>query len=252
MIACRESATKIRTNLPWVLGLSLRRLSQDMQAVHGYPILLAETFVDPARFAGTCYRASNWRSPGLTRGYAREPGGTARWRHHGQPKEVFVFELSENAAEALSQVETPAQWHGEPRTEAMAAPRLRSLFECPGRGARVPPCPGQALRVAHRAGARRRGTPCGLPRGHRVCRVCWPAQPGPARGRGRTLEREQTALHRAPRSPPSTTSSRRCRHRPWTTPSASGPASTAPLAPRSPWTGKTCEGPRSRPNRDAR
>ena len=115
-----------------VLGLSLRRLSQDMQAVHGYPILLAETFVDPARFAGTCYRASNWRSPGLTRGYAREPGGTARWRHHGQPKEVFVFELSENAAEALSQVETPAQWHGEPRTEAMAAPRLRSLFECLG------------------------------------------------------------------------------------------------------------------------
>ena len=77
-----------------VLGLSLRRLSQDMQAVHGYPILLAETFVDPARFAGTCYRASNWRSLGLTRGYAREPGGTARWRHHGQPKEVFVFELS--------------------------------------------------------------------------------------------------------------------------------------------------------------
>ena len=48
-----------------VLGLSLRRLSRDMQAVHGYPIFLAETFVDPARFAGTCYRASNWRSLGL-------------------------------------------------------------------------------------------------------------------------------------------------------------------------------------------
>ena len=33
-----------------VLGLSLRRLSQDMQAVHGYPVVLAETFVDPARY----------------------------------------------------------------------------------------------------------------------------------------------------------------------------------------------------------
>ena len=56
-----------------VLGLSLRRLSEDIQAVHGYPALLAETFVDVSRFAGTCYRASNWRSLGLTRGFAREP-----------------------------------------------------------------------------------------------------------------------------------------------------------------------------------
>ena len=120
-----------------VLGLSLRRLSQDMQAVHGYPVVLAETFVDPARFAGTCYRASNWRSLGLTRGYAREPGGAARWRHHGQPKELFVFELTANAAEALSQVEMPPDWHGAPRTEPMAAPRLRSLFECLGE---VPEC----------------------------------------------------------------------------------------------------------------
>ncbi len=111
------------------LGLSLRRLSQDMQAAHGYPVLLAETFVDPARFAGTCYRASNWRWLGRTRGYAREPGGAARWRHHGQPKEIFVFELTGHAAEALSQTETPASWHGEPRTAPMAAPRLRSLFE---------------------------------------------------------------------------------------------------------------------------
>ena len=120
-----------------VLGLSLRRLSRDMQAVHGYPVLLAESFVDPARFAGTCYRASNWRSLGLTRGYARPPGGPARWRQHGQPKEIFVFELTANAAEALSRAETPAQWHGEPRTGPMAAPRLRSLFECLGE---VPEC----------------------------------------------------------------------------------------------------------------
>ena len=47
------------------------------------PVFLAETFVDVSRFVGTCYRASNWRSLGLTRGFAREPGGSARWRHHG-------------------------------------------------------------------------------------------------------------------------------------------------------------------------
>ena len=33
-----------------VLGLSLRRLSGDFRAMHGHPILIAETFVDPARF----------------------------------------------------------------------------------------------------------------------------------------------------------------------------------------------------------
>ncbi len=49
-----------------VLGLSLRRLSADIEAVHGYPVFLAETFVDIARFSGTCYRASTWRSLGLT------------------------------------------------------------------------------------------------------------------------------------------------------------------------------------------
>ena len=48
-----------------------------------------------------------------------------------------MFELTANAAEALSRAETPAQWYGEPRTEPMAAPRLRSLFECLGE---VPEC----------------------------------------------------------------------------------------------------------------
>ena len=120
-----------------VLGLSLRRLCADIEAVHGYPALLAETFVDPARFAGTCYRASNWRSLGMTRGFARDPGAAPRWRHHGQPKEVFVFELTDGAAEALSRVEIPANWNAEQHTEPMTAPRLRSLFECLGE---VPEC----------------------------------------------------------------------------------------------------------------
>lgn len=101
---------RVRNLASRVLGLSLRRLSADMQAVHGFPVLLAETFVDPALFAGTCYRASNWRSLGFTRGFAREPGGAARWRHHGQPKEIFVYELTEGATEALSRSETPPHW----------------------------------------------------------------------------------------------------------------------------------------------
>ena len=56
-----------------VLGLSLRRLSGDFRAMHGHPILIAETFVDPARFTGACYRAANWQALGHTRGFARKP-----------------------------------------------------------------------------------------------------------------------------------------------------------------------------------
>ncbi|MYA88186.1 MAG: ISAs1 family transposase [Boseongicola sp. SB0662_bin_57] len=122
-----------------VLGLSLRRLSADIQAVHGYPAFLAETFVDVSRFTGACYRASNWRSLGLTRGFARESGGVARWRHHGRPKEIFMYELADAAAEALSRDEIPDAWNAQQHDDAapMAAPRLRSLFECLGE---VPEC----------------------------------------------------------------------------------------------------------------
>ena len=112
-----------------VLGLSLRRLSDDMLAVHGYPVLVAETFVDPARFAGTCYRAANWRSLGMTGGYARQPGAAPDWRHHGQRKEILVFELQANAGAALRQPAEEPDWQGPARTAPLEAPRLRSLFE---------------------------------------------------------------------------------------------------------------------------
>ena len=40
------------------LGLSAKRLSSNMEALRGHPVLLAETFVDPALFAGVCCRAA--------------------------------------------------------------------------------------------------------------------------------------------------------------------------------------------------
>ena len=179
-----------------VLGLSLRRLSADMQATHGYPALLAETFVEPAKFAGTCYRASNWRSLGMTHGFAREPGGAARWRHHGQPKAIFVFELTDGAACALSRVETPADWNAEQHCEPMAAPGLRSLIECLGevpecrhaRGKRYPLKAVLAIAVAARL--------AGYRGGDRVRPVRRPAYLGATRGGRRFLEPFQTALCR--------------------------------------------------------
>ena len=110
-----------------VLGLSLRRLSRDMCAAHGHPVLVAETFVDPSRFAGTCYRASNWRMLGVTRGFTRLPGGAARWRENGQPKEVYVRELTAGAREALRGEREPAEWGLGAKAAPMPAPQLRGL-----------------------------------------------------------------------------------------------------------------------------
>jgi Domain of unknown function (DUF4338) len=66
--------------LPWVkvehlgshlLGRMARLLSADWQRLYHYPIYLLETFVDPQRFAGTCYRASNWIYLGLSAGLGK-------------------------------------------------------------------------------------------------------------------------------------------------------------------------------------
>jgi len=81
-----------------VLGLCAQRLSADWQQAWGHPILLVETFVDPARFSGTCYRAAGWLRLGETRGYARRCGG---WEYHGRPKVVLVQELERGARRVL-------------------------------------------------------------------------------------------------------------------------------------------------------
>lgn len=73
--------------------------------LRGHPVLLAETFVDPSRFRGTCYRAAGWTALGETRGFACDAGG---WWEHGWPKTVLVRPLRKVAAEALSGLGEPA------------------------------------------------------------------------------------------------------------------------------------------------
>lgn len=109
-----------------VLALGLRRLSRDMQALHGRPVLLCGTFADRPRFAGTCRRAANRRPLGFTRGCSRVPGGLPRWVPNGRSREVCVFGLSGAAPERLSDG-VPEEAAQIPRTEAPPAATLRGL-----------------------------------------------------------------------------------------------------------------------------
>ncbi len=81
-----------------VLALNLRRLSQDWEICHGHPVLLAETFVDSARFRGTCYRAAGWQILGETLGFGKR---NQRYWYHGQKKTVLVRSLSQDAVSRL-------------------------------------------------------------------------------------------------------------------------------------------------------
>ena len=52
----------------WMMSAMLRRLSADWQRQYGHPLLVVESFVDPARFAGTMYEAANWSYVGNSKG----------------------------------------------------------------------------------------------------------------------------------------------------------------------------------------
>jgi hypothetical protein len=47
-------------------------ISGDWQRLYHHPIWLLETFIDPGRFAGTCYRAANWVYLGQTTGRGKD------------------------------------------------------------------------------------------------------------------------------------------------------------------------------------
>ena len=49
-----------------------RLLSQDWERLYEHPIYFLETFVDPERFRGTCYRAANWVMLGRTTGRGKD------------------------------------------------------------------------------------------------------------------------------------------------------------------------------------
>jgi hypothetical protein len=95
---------------PWVriphlashlLALMTRTLSADWERMYHHPVYFAETFIDPDRFRGTCYRAANWVLMGHTTGR----GKNDQTNQPNRPiKEVLGLPLTPRFRELLSQL----------------------------------------------------------------------------------------------------------------------------------------------------
>ena len=108
-----------------VLSLCHRRISADWQTHFGHPLLVLETFVDPARFSGTVYRAANWTCLGQTQGFRRTREGYSALG--GSPKLVFVRALQHDAQAQLSRsLLQPIYRTGAPRI-MLTAQQMRTL-----------------------------------------------------------------------------------------------------------------------------
>jgi hypothetical protein len=95
--------------LPWVqvkhlashiLGLMARRLADDWEGIYHHPVYFLETFVDPERHRGTCYRAANWVVMGRTTGRGKN---CPNKRPNRSIKEVLGYPLTPRFRELLAE-----------------------------------------------------------------------------------------------------------------------------------------------------
>jgi Domain of unknown function (DUF4338) len=95
--------------LPWitvphlashVLSRMATILPRDWQRLYGHPVYFLETFIDPARFRGTCYRAANWIVLGRTTGRGKNAPSKRPTR---SIKEVLGYPLTPHFRERLAE-----------------------------------------------------------------------------------------------------------------------------------------------------
>jgi hypothetical protein len=96
--------------LPWIrvphrashiLGNVTRRLPGHWERMYGHPVYFAETFIDPGRFRGTCYRAANWQLLGLTTGRGKNDQTN---KPNRSIKEILGLPLAPRFRQLLSQL----------------------------------------------------------------------------------------------------------------------------------------------------
>lgn len=83
-----------------ILGVMARMLSRDWEHLYGHPVYFLETFIDPQRFKGTCYRAANWIALGRTTGRGHQD---QTHRPNRPLKEILAYPLTQQFRQLLCQ-----------------------------------------------------------------------------------------------------------------------------------------------------
>jgi Domain of unknown function (DUF4338) len=96
--------------LPWVdvfclashlLSRMAEVVSRDWEQLYGHRIYFLETFIDPERFRGSCYRAANWTVLGRTTGR----GKNAPSKRANRPiKQVLGYPLHKDFRQLLAEI----------------------------------------------------------------------------------------------------------------------------------------------------
>ena len=89
---------KVKNLASHLLSRVVKRLPEDWRVLYGVELYALETFVDPSRFRGTCYKAANWTFLGQTKGSGKRG---ASYYKHGQVKDVYGMAITKDWREKL-------------------------------------------------------------------------------------------------------------------------------------------------------
>lgn len=79
-----------------VLSLIAKQVADDWYEIHRFRPVLLETFVDPEKYTGACYKAANWKCIGKTQGKKASSN-----RKKVSSKQIYVYPLTSDFRTAL-------------------------------------------------------------------------------------------------------------------------------------------------------
>ena len=115
-----------------LLGMAIRELPGIWEAKWEYRPLLAETFCDIERTAGTCYRAAGWEEVGKTKGFSRHARDF--FIPNDRPKVLFMKPFARNAWDLIVSNDLPREYEKAAHSKAdgllpFGPKQIDSLYE---------------------------------------------------------------------------------------------------------------------------
>jgi hypothetical protein len=90
---------KVKNLASQILAKATKQIVKDWLNYYLVKPTIVETFVQISRFEGTCYKASNWKCIGATRGFSKKGN---EYVENNEPKKIFIYGLNKTARKQLS------------------------------------------------------------------------------------------------------------------------------------------------------